>query len=165
MNIGLALPLFNSKDIPFEKSFYLGGANSMRAWGFRALGPGSYYTENYMQRTGDVKLEMNLEYRGTIYKAIKFGIFADMGNVWLYRPYKDMPNADFQFNRFYKEIALGAGFGLRFDFNFFILRLDYGIPIYDPSKPMNNHWINQSWTKNKLWKWGQGFQFAIGHAF
>ncbi|MDR2868690.1 MAG: BamA/TamA family outer membrane protein, partial [Bacteroidales bacterium] len=78
MNIGLALPLFNSKDIPFEKSFYLGGANSMRAWGFRALGPGSYHTENYMQRTGDVKLEMNLEYRGTIYKAIKFGIFADM---------------------------------------------------------------------------------------
>lgn len=169
-NIGIAVPFFHSRTIPFEKSFYLGGANSMRAWGFRALGPGSYYSSNYIERTGDLKLEMNLEYRGTIYKSFKYGIFVDMGNIWLLREHDDMPRADFKWGRFYKEIGIGVGVGLRLDFNFFLLRLDYGVPIYNPSMPeADKYWINSRWLEKRengrLWNWGQGFQFAIGHAF
>jgi outer membrane protein assembly factor BamA len=164
-NVGMAFPLFGSRNIPFEKSFFLGGANSMRAWAYRALGPGSYHSDASIQRTGDLKLEMNIEYRGTIYKALKFGIFADMGNVWLSRKYADMPGAEFNIKTFYKEIAIGVGVGLRFDFNFFLIRLDYGLPLYDPSRLQGNQWFNEACVKNKLWKWGQGFQFAIGHAF
>jgi hypothetical protein len=169
LNVGAAIPLINSTVIPFEKSFYLGGANSMRAWSFRSLGPGSFYSTDNIERTGDLKLEANFEYRGTIYKAIKYGLFVDMGNIWMTREYADMPGVEFKFNRFYKEIAVGAGAGIRLDFSFFLIRLDYGIPIYDPSKPVNNYWINSSWvTKTngtRLWNWAQGFQFAIDHAF
>jgi outer membrane protein assembly factor BamA len=164
-NIGMAFPLFSSRHLPFERSFFLGGANSMRAWVYRALGPGSFYSQENIQRTGDFKLEMNLEYRGTIYKAVKFGIFADMGNVWLSHKYADMPGAEFNIQRFYKEIAVGVGLGLRFDFNFFLIRLDYGLPLYDPSRPQGYQWFSEACIKQNYWKWGQGFQFAIGHAF
>lgn len=170
-SVGAAIPFYNFRNntIPFEKSFYLGGANSMRAWAFRSLGPGSFYSENYIERMGDIKLEMNLEYRGTIYKAVKYGIFVDMGNIWMSRPYADMPGAELKLNRFYKEIAIGAGAGLRFDFNFFLIRLDYGIAIHDPSAP-GKKWINKEWVRKnengkKFWNWAQGIQFAIGHAF
>ncbi len=169
LNVGVAIPLMNSTVIPFEKSFYLGGANSMRAWSFRSLGPGSFNSTENIERTGDLKLEANFEYRGTIYKAIKYGLFVDMGNIWMTRAYEGMPGADFKFNRFYKEIAIGAGVGIRLDFSFFLIRLDYGIPFYDPSKPLNNYWINSSWVKKtdgtRLWNWAQGFQFAIDYAF
>jgi len=165
LNIGIAFPLFNSRYLPFDKSFFLGGANSMRAWTHRGLGPGSFYSQENIQRTGDLKLEMNIEYRGTIYKVVKFGIFADMGNVWLSHKYADMPNAEFDIKRFYKEIAIGVGLGLRLDFNFFLIRLDYGLPLYDPTRLPGFQWFNASCLKQNYWKWGQGFQFAINHAF
>lgn len=163
--IGLAVPISRSGVIPFEKSFFVGGANSMRGWTFRQLGPGAYKTENYIERTGDLKLEFNLEYRGTIYKIIKYGIFADFGNVWLSSKYEDMYQADFEFTRFYKEIAMSVGAGIRLDFSFFILRLDYGLPIYDPTNINDQRWINKGWVENKTWRWAQGIQFGIGHAF
>ena len=169
-NMGAVIPFYDFQNnvVPFERSFYLGGANSMRAWGFRSLGPGSYYNDHYIERTGDLKMELNLEYRGTIYKAFKYGIFVDMGNIWMLREYADMPGANFKFDRFYKEIALGVGAGLRLDFKFFLIRLDYGIPLYNPNVPEGyNRWINSTWRtgENPFWRIGQGFQFAIGHAF
>ncbi|MDR1758773.1 MAG: BamA/TamA family outer membrane protein [Bacteroidales bacterium] len=168
INAGVAIPFFDFKHntIPFERSFYVGGPNSMRAWSFRSLGPGSFHPENeqYIERTGDIKLEINMEYRGTIYKSFKFGIFVDAGNVWLSRPYEDMDGANFQLNKFYKDIAIGIGAGLRLDFNFFLIRVDYGIPIHDPSAT-GSSWINKDWTNNGSWRPAQGFQFAIGHAF
>ena len=124
-----------------------------------------------VEYTGDVKLEMNLEYRGTIYKAFKYGVFVDAGNVWLSRPYEGMKDAEFSFKRFYKELALCAGVGIRLDFNFFIIRLDYAVPFYDPRlKEYGGPWINKEWMAakdkdSKLWYWAQGFKFAIGHAF
>ena len=163
LSLGAGIPLFNSTVMPFERSFYLGGSNSMRAWAVRSLGPGSYYTPDNIkriERIGDLKLEMNLEYRGTIYKFVKFGIFADAGNVWLYKKDVSMPDGEFQLNRFYKEIALNTGAGLRFDFNFFLLRIDLGIPIYDPNKLPDERVINSSIKfKDCL------ITFGINHAF
>ena len=177
-NIGAGISFVPDKYIPFENSFYLGGANSMRGWGVRALGPGSYNPYNqenneyihYFERVGDMKLEMNLEYRGTIFKAFKYGLFMDMGNIWLLRQYEDLPGATFQFKDFYKQIAIAVGAGLRMDFNFFLIRIDYGVPIYAPFMPKaKGYWINGEWgrenKKGPKLRWPSGFQFAIGHAF
>ena len=168
-DLGIGLPLWNATTLPFEKSFYLGGSNSMRAWNYRALGPGSYYTEEEVEndiRTGDIKLEMNVEYRGTIYKFIKYGIFVDAGNIWLSHKDEDMPNAEFQLNRFYKEIGFGAGVGLRLDFGFFIIRLDAALPIYDPSQPPARRWIGTETVDGKTGlNKAVNFTFGIGHAF
>lgn len=160
LNFGVGVPLFNSSVLPFEKSFYLGGANSMRAWQFRTLGPGSYYTEGTRaERSGDVKLEMNVEYRGTIYKFIKYGVFVDAGNIWLMKKDSNMENAEFRLNRFYKEIALAAGVGIRLDFNFFILRVDLALPLYDPNDAPGSRWMTKDdWKKLYI-------PFAIGYAF
>lgn len=160
LNFGVGVPLFNSEVLPFEKSFYLGGANSMRAWQFRTLGPGSYYTDGKRaERSGDIKLEMNVEYRGTIYKFIKYGIFVDAGNIWLMKKEESMQNAEFRFNRFYKEIALAAGVGIRLDFNFFILRVDLALPLYDPNDVPGARWMTKDdWKKLYI-------PFAIGYAF
>lgn len=164
-NFGVAVPFTRGSVIPFEKSFFVGGSNSMRGWTFRSLGPGSYYAENYFECSGDIKIELNLEYQGTLYKALKYAIFTDVGNIWLSSQYEGMPNAEFSFNRFYKELGFCVGAGLRIDLGFFIIRLDYGVPIYDPSIPEGNRWIQRSWLDNKWWKWSQGLQFGIGHAF
>ncbi len=118
-----------------------------------------------MERGGDIKLEMNLEYRGTIYRTFKYAIFSDMGNIWLSSAYDEMPLAEFSFDRFYKEIAVCVGAGLRLDFTFFVVRLDYGFPIYDPSKPVGEYWYNRSWRAQNYWNWAQGLQFGINYAF
>ena len=168
-DFGIGIPLWNATTLPFEKSFYLGGSNSMRAWNYRSLGPGSYYTVEEVEhdiRTGDIKLEMNLEYRGTIYKFIKYGIFVDAGNIWLSHKDEDMPNAEFSFKRFYKEIGFGAGVGLRLDFNFFIIRLDAAIPIYDPSQAPDRRWIGVKKVDGITWlNKPINLTFGIGHAF
>jgi outer membrane protein insertion porin family len=130
--------------LPFFKAFYAGGPNSMRAWQVRQLGLGSskYYTtslDNYDLRFGDIKLEGNIEYRfllGTLF-GIKFrsGLFTDVGNIWSWKPISNSPlgeGSDFQLNRFYKEFAVGAGTGLRMDFNYFLLRFDWAYKIHDP---------------------------------
>ena len=171
-NFGLGIPLWNAHTMPFEKSFYLGGSNSMRAWDYRTLGPGSYYNEANENlkndiRTGDMKIEMNLEYRGTLYKFIKYGVFVDAGNIWLTHKDEDMPNAEFNFGRFYKEIGLGAGAGIRLDFNFFIIRVDAAVPIYDPCKADGDHWIGVARNdKGRMWlNRPINIIFGIGHAF
>ncbi len=172
LNAGFKLPIGQGSIIPYELGYYLGGSNSMRGFPFRGVGPGSFYSPRQVEYTGDVKLELNLEYRGTIYKAFKYGVFIDAGNVWMSQKYNGMENAEFDFRRFYKELALCAGVGIRLDFNFFIIRLDYAVPFYDPRLQAigAGAWINKKWvegkTKNdKLWYWAQGFKFAIGHAF
>lgn len=169
-NAGVKLPIGSSSIIPYEIGYFLGGSNSMRGFQFRGVGPGSFQNPNKAEYTGDVKLEFNFEYRGTIYKAFKYGVFVDAGNVWLSQKYEGMDDAVFSFNRFYKELALCAGVGLRLDFNFFIIRLDYAVPFYDPRCKEIGPWINSRWTEgatrtDKAWYWAQGFKFAIGHAF
>lgn len=169
-NAGVKLPVGANSIIPYEEGYFLGGSNSMRGFPFRGVGPGSHANPNKIEYTGDVKMEFNVEYRGTFYKAFKYGVFLDAGNVWLAQKYEDMEDAVFNINRFYKELALCAGVGIRLDFNFFIIRLDYAVPIYDPRCKDIGPWINKKWTEgvrqsDKVWNWAQGFKFAIGHAF
>ena len=148
---GVGLPYGNSKTtvtnsegvsktvaaMPFEKKYYAGGANSIRGWRLRSLGPGSYKDSaaftRYPNNSGDIKLEANLEYRFKLVWLIEGALFLDAGNVWDTHKDDDRPGASFSFDRFYREIALSGGLGLRFDFKFFILRADLGKKLHDPA--------------------------------
>ena len=166
MTAGAIVALDKDSYLPYEKGFYLGTSNSMRGWGYRGLGPGSYEHGKDSLFTGDVKIELNLEYRGTIYRSFKFGIFADLGNIWLSRKNDDMPGAEFKFNRFYKELAFDAGIGLRIDLDFLVLRVDYAVPFYDPTRGSVGRWINKRWMEGPHpIRWGEGLKIAIGYAF
>jgi len=153
--------------LPFEKSFYLGGSNSMRAWRLRALGPGSYRDTNVnalMESVGDIKFETNLEFRQPIYKVLRWSLFVDAGNIWLMEKHDTYPNADFAFNRFFKEIAANVGIGLCLDFSFFVLRLDYAVKIHDPAR-WDNTWTFRNWHNFKQFISDGSFVFGIGYAF
>jgi outer membrane protein assembly factor BamA len=145
--LGVGYPYGNSRALPYEKKFFSGGPNSIRAWSTRELGPGSYKDTSsgrpflFLNNIGDIKLEANIEYRFKVVWKMEGAIFIDMGNIWAIRPEEDKPGALFEWNRFYKEIAFGTGFGARFDFSFFLLRLDFGIKLRDPSLPENSRWI------------------------
>ena len=133
--MGVGLPYGNATVLPLEKGFYGGGANGMRGWPYRLLGPGSYSNpEDNFDRMGDVQLEGNIEYRFPIYSFFKSALFADIGNIWLLKDASSYPGGAFSFDRFYKEFAIDVGLGLRFDFDFFILRVDFAIPLRDPAK-------------------------------
>ncbi|MEZ5072530.1 MAG: BamA/TamA family outer membrane protein [Bacteroidales bacterium] len=128
---GVGFAYGNSNAMPFERQYFSGGANSIRAWRVKNLGPGSYEdTEEttYPNQTGDVKLEANMEYRFKLIWKLEAALFVDVGNIWSLSTVDDRPGAGFEFDRFYKELAVGTGFGTRFVFNFLILRLDLGIP-------------------------------------
>lgn len=166
--VGVILPLDKESYIPYEKGFYAGTSNSMRGWSYRGLGPGSYQHGHDSLYTGDIKIEFNLEYRGTIYRSFKYGIFADIGNIWLSRKYDDMSGAEFSFKRFYKELAVDVGVGLRLDFNFFVIRVDYALPIFDPGRgeEYGGPVINWGWFMSpNRFRIMQGFKLAIGYAF
>jgi outer membrane protein assembly factor BamA len=149
---GIGKPLSNYKVLPFERSFFSGGTNGLRAWQARTLGPGSYADPSaYILNFGDGQLEANIEYRLKLFKIINGAFFIDAGNVWLRKPDPERPDADFQFNRFYKEIAIGSGLGLRLDLSFFIIRLDLGIKVRDPQFFENDRWVIQHLFDGK-WK-------------
>ena len=166
-DLGIMIPIDKESEIPYERGFFMGTSNSMRGWGYRGLGPGSYQRGFDTLYTGDIKLEMNIEYRGTIYRSFKYAVFVDAGNIWLSKKADDMPGADFSFERFYKEIAVDVGLGLRLDFNFFVIRIDYAVPIYDPNRSdAQGKVINWNWLlPPHPWKFGNGLKIAIGYAF
>lgn len=151
---GIGKPLSNFRVLPFERSFFSGGANSLRAWQTRSLGPGSYYNKNFsFDQFGDGQLEGNIEYRFKMFKMLNGAFFIDAGNTWLRQPETNRPGGDFQFNRFYKEIAIGTGFGVRADFDFFIIRFDWGLKARDPQfaekeRWVIEHWVDPQWKKN-----------------
>ncbi|PLX05616.1 MAG: hypothetical protein C0598_14150 [Marinilabiliales bacterium] len=158
--VGLGLPYLNSEEIPYERGFYAGGANGMRGWAFRTLGPGSFNGTDQYERIGDIHLEYNLEYRFPIYNFFHGAIFADLGNIWTYNQSETFPNGQFKFNRFYKEIATDLGFGFRFDFQFFIFRIDFAAPIVDPSYPEGERWrFDYLQFKNIVGNFGIGYPF------
>ncbi len=139
---GIGKPLANFPILPFERSFFSGGANGMRAWQSRTLGPGSYFNKtNSFDQFGDGQLEANIEYRFKLFKMLNGAFFVDAGNTWLRQPDPDRPGGDFQLNRFYKEIAIGSGVGIRADFNFFIIRFDTGLKIRDPQFADDKRWV------------------------
>ncbi len=157
---GIGVPLKNSFSLPFEKSFYLGGANSMRGWNMRSLGPGSYNSVSDFERIGDLKFETNFELRYPIWDYFRGAFFVDAGNIWLLSPNASIPNGDIQSNRFYKEIAVDAGFGLRLDFTYFVIRFDAALPIIDPALPEEERWNGKNIViKNTALKFGIGYPF------
>jgi outer membrane protein assembly factor BamA len=133
--VGIGVPYGNSQDLPFERSFYGGGANGLRGWLYRTVGPGGYHSEeDKTEKTGDIQLEFNAEYRFPIYNIFNGALFIDAGNVWTYHPNESMSDAEFKFNSFYKQVAVDAGVGLRMDVSFLILRFDLAYAMRNPYK-------------------------------
>jgi len=159
---GIGMPYGNAEVMPFIKSFYGGGANGIRAWEIYSLGPGGYQgtAEARFDRYGDIKLEANVEYRFGIYRFWHGALFVDAGNVWFLRENNEFPEGEFRLSRLPEDIAIGAGAGIRLDFNFFILRLDAAVPIKDPSKPAVNQWLAQWPSLDRF-----NFNLGIGYPF
>ncbi len=162
---GVGVPYGNSKVIPFEKQYFGGGANGIRAWQVRSLGPGSYtrVDSSFFNQTADIKLELNAEYRFKLFWILEGALFADAGNIWTIHEDTDRPGSQFDFNRFYKEIAIGGGVGLRFDLKFLILRTDMGIKLRDPQLPDYPKWILS--RRNLNWEDDFTLSFSIGYPF
>jgi len=159
--LGTGVPYANAELLPLEVGYYGGGANGMRGWPYRLLGPGSYDNpDDNFDRMGDIQLEANIEIRFPVYSFIKSALFADIGNIWLIQKQESYPGGDFRFNRFYKEFAIDVGLGLRFDFNFFILRVDFAIPLRDPANPENERWVINKWQFSDII-----INFGIGYPF
>ena len=135
--LGIAYPYGNSKVLPFEKRYFSGGANSVRGWSVRRLGPGKYKGADgaidFINQTGDLKLDLNLEYRAFLFWKINGALFVDAGNIWTLRSYEEQPNGQFQFDKFYKQIAVSYGMGLRLNFDYFILRFDAAMKAVNPA--------------------------------
>lgn len=167
---GVAVPYGNIDRTPYIKQFFSGGSTGMRAYRFRTLGPGSYDGSNtdtsFPDQTGDIKLEWSTEFRHTLYKFFKGAFFVDVGNIWLLRDDPQRPGAKFT-KDFYKEFAIGGGYGLRLDFQFVIIRLDVAIPFRKPSLPDGDRWTfdkmewrSKDWRRDNLM-----FNIAIGYPF
>ncbi len=158
--IGGGVAYGNSTTLPFERLYFAGGANSMRGWQVRTLGPGEtlYKRETYPNQLGDFRLELNLEYRFAVFGNFGMAVFADAGNVWMNA--KGSPaSARFRFDSFYKEIALDAGLGFRYDLGFVLLRLDWGMKLHNPNVPRPERW-------HSGFKWKEtALHFAIGLPF
>jgi outer membrane protein assembly factor BamA len=168
---GVAYPYGNSEFIPFSKQFFAGGSNSVRAFRARTLGPGSFDPRTiddgfYFDQSGDIKLELNAEYRANLYKFLNVAVFADAGNIWLMNADPTRPGAEFS-KDFLSEIAVGAGFGLRLDFSILILRLDLAMPLRVPYYEKSDRWTfdrinfgDANWRKDNLI-----LNIAIGYPF
>ncbi len=162
---GVGFAYGNSTAMPFEKQYFSGGANSIRAWQVKNLGPGSYIDKDetaYPNQTGDVKLEANMEYRFKLFWKLEAALFMDVGNIWSLSSEDDRVGAGFELNRFYKELAVGTGVGTRAVFSFLIFRFDLGIPLRSPYAIEGSNWLigNSGVSGNDL-----TFNVAIGYPF
>lgn len=173
---GLGVPFGNSSILPFEKRYFTGGANGIRAWSIRTLGPGNYAVANgeYANSIGDIKLEANAEFRFKMFWKLEGALFVDAGNVWTLENenYIEDTNGNvvkdesiqtaFNFSSFAKQIAVGTGLGLRVNLSYFVFRLDWGLKMRDPSLEKGKRWIplNRKFTKDDY-----NFSFAIGYPF
>ena len=173
---GLGYPYGNSFELPFIKQFFIGGTNSIRAFRARSVGPGTYRPDetsldNFLpDQSGDIKLELNTEYRAKLAGIVQGAIFADAGNIWLLRdnpePQKFKPGSRFS-REFLSELAVGTGVGLRFDLSFLVLRTDLAFPIRKPWLPQKERWVfdqikfaDKNWRRENL-----VFNLAIGYPF
>jgi hypothetical protein len=141
--IGAGIPYGNSRAIPFEKQYFGGGANGIRAWQVRSLGPGSYKPEetDFLNQTADIKLEGNAEYRFKLFWILEGALFLDAGNIWSYGSDESRPGAQFKFNKFLDDMAVGSGAGFRLDLGFVLMRVDMGVKLRDPWISEGSKWI------------------------
>ena len=164
--LGVAYPYGNSTVLPFEKRYFSGGANSVRGWSVRELGPGKFKGTDgridFINQTGDVKLDLNAEYRSSLFWKLQGALFIDAGNIWTLRNYAEQPGGQFKFTEFYKQIAASYGMGLRLNFDYFILRFDMGMKAINPANESEKeHW---SIFHPKLSR-DFDFHFAVGLPF
>lgn len=163
--IGVAYPYGNSIALPFEKRYYGGGANSVRGWSTRTLGPGTYIREqagyDFANKTGDVKIDLSMEYRRKLTQMFELAGFVDAGNIWTIRDYESQPGGVFQWDTFIKEMAVAYGLGLRIDLNFLLLRTDFGMKAHNPALPQGERWS----VFKPNFKRDFAFHFAIGYPF
>ena len=164
VGFGVGVPYGNSRMLPFEKRFYAGGANGVRGWSVRTLGPGAYDARNsvtdFINQCGDISLILNLEYRNKLFWVFEGAVFIDAGNIWTIRSYPNQPGGLFRFRNFAKEIAAAYGIGLRMDFTYFLLRFDLGFKAHNPA--MNQEpWpiIHPNWHRDAT------FHFSVGYPF
>lgn len=156
----------NARTAPYNEQFYVGGANSVRAFTIRSIGPGRYYQSSdenkyaYIDRTGDLKFEANLEYRFPIMGDLHGATFLDCGNIWLLREDPDRPGGRLKAGHFFKDLALGTGFGIRYDMDFLVIRFDVGIGLHLPYETGKSGYYNLPRFKD-----GMGYHFAIGYPF
>lgn len=166
VGLGIAYPYGNSTILPFEKRYFSGGANSVRGWSVRELGPGKFIGRDgkidFIHQTGDMKLDLNLEYRAHLFWKLNGALFVDAGNIWTLRNYEDQQGGQFNIHDFWKQIALSYGWGVRLNFDYFILRFDFGMkainPAYDNNRqhyPITNPRLSRDLT----------FHFAVGMPF
>lgn len=164
LGIGVAYPYGNSIVLPFEKRYYGGGANHVRGWSTRTLGPGSYFRSDagsdFVNKTGDINLILSTEYRHKLTKLFELATFVDAGNIWTIKDYASQHGGYFRFKDFYKQIAMAYGLGLRLDLNFLLLRADFAMKAHNPALESG------SWTIFKP-KFSRdfAFHFAIGYPF
>ena len=161
---GVAVPYGNSDVLPFEKRFYSGGANSVRGWGVRTLGPGSYDSNNslsnFIYQCGDIRFDLNLEYRAKLFWVVELGLFVDAGNIWTIQNYEDQPGGVFKFNKFYEQIAAAYGAGIRLDFKYFLVRVDMGMKAHNPASGQ------EKWPLiHPNFKRDSEFHFSVGYPF
>lgn len=161
---GIAVPYGNSAMVPFEKRFYAGGANGVRGWNVRTLGPGNYNSRNsvtgFINQCGDIRFDASVEYRAKLFWVFESALFIDAGNIWTIRNYDTQPGGFFEFDKFYKQIALAYGVGLRMDFTYFLLRFDLGLKAHNPARDQER-WplIHPDWHRDAT------FHFAVGYPF
>lgn len=174
INVGVGMPWGNSTALPYLRQFFIGGTNSIRAFRARSIGPGSYnyrdenFDENSFlpDQSGDIKLEMNTEYRAQLYKFIHGAVFADAGNIWLWNEDPDRPGAQFS-SKFMSELAVGTGLGLRLDLDFLVVRLDVAFPVRKPWLEEGSRWVldeidfgSKNWRNENI-----VYNIAIGYPF
>ena len=162
-NVGFARPYgSNNPVLPYEKFFFMGGTNSMRGWQVRRLGPGTYKdTVNpyRFEQPGEIMLEMNYEYRFKIISFLEGAVFSDIGNLWTFRNDPTRPGSQFKINRFYEQLAVATGVGMRLNFTFLILRLDLGVKTIDPSAEGSNFVLTNQRLRDYRLNIGIGYPF------
>ena len=163
--LGVAVPYGNSIVLPFEKRYFSGGANSVRGWSTRTLGPGAYQRNDtlrsdFVNQTGDVKLDISAEYRHKLSDLFEIAPFIDAGNIWTIKDYQGQPGGVFKFDEFYKQIAVAYGLGLRVNLGFLLLRLDAGMKAYDPADSNRKFVLLKPNFTDKF-----AVHFAIGYPF
>ena len=187
INLGAAYAYGDAQALPYERRFYAGGSNSIRAWPVRRLGPGAYGESTSIENTfsddkvtqinykreqgGDLIIESSVEYRNKLTNNLNYAFFADMGNIWLINSDQSIEDYEgddgkFRFDSFYKELAVGIGLGLRYDFSFMVLRLDGAIQVVDPAQPIGKRYIlSQLLSQNGFFRNKSNINIGIGLPF
>ncbi len=164
VGLGVGVPYGNSAILPFEKRFYGGGANGVRGWAVRTLGPGAFASVNnatdFMDQCGDIRFIMSAQYRARLFWILELAAFVDVGNIWTIRNYANQPDGLFRFSEFYKQLAGAYGLGIRLDFDYFLLRFDMGMKAHNPAKGA------EPWPLlHPRWGRDRAFHFSIGYPF